>query len=326
MAYAVFFYQTFIIMILERSDFMKVNHIYDLIGKTPVVKLSHLTKDLESDVYVKLEWFNPGGSVKDRIAKSMIEAAEKEGLLKQGQTIIEPTSGNTGIGLALVAAAKGYPLIITMPDTLSIERRKILEGYGAKLILTDGKKGMKEAIKIAENLAKENNYFMPMQFDNLNNPKAHMHTTALEIIEDFDHLDYLVVGVGTGGTITGTGTILKDHYKNLKITAVEPKDSAVLSGKDPGPHKIQGIGAGFIPNILDQSIYTDVITVSNDEAFETARLLAKKEGLFVGISSGANVCAALKIAKTIKEPLTILTFSPSNAERYLSTELFKDIT
>lgn len=310
-------------MILERSDPMIVNHIYELIGRTPVVKLNHLTEGLDSEIYVKLEWFNPGGSVKDRIAKSMIEAAEKDGLLKKGQTIIEPTSGNTGIGLALVAAAKGYPLIITMPDTLSIERRKILEGYGAKLILTDGKKGMKEAIKIAETLAKENNYFMPMQFDNLNNPKAHMQTTALEIIEDFDHLDYLVVGVGTGGTITGTGSILKKHYKDLKIIAVEPKDSAVLSGKEPGPHKIQGIGAGFIPNILDQSVYSDVITVSNDEAFETARLLAKKEGLFVGISSGANVCAALKIAKTIKEPLTILTFSPSNAERYLSTELFK---
>jgi cysteine synthase A len=325
MASAVFFVPKLIIMSIERSDCMKVNHIYELIGKTPVVKLNHLTEGLSSDIYVKLEWFNPGGSVKDRIAKSMIEAAEKEGLLKKGQTIIEPTSGNTGIGLALVAAAKGYPLIITMPDTLSIERRKILEGYGAKLILTDGKKGMKEAIKIASNLARENNYFMPMQFDNLNNPKAHMHSTALEIIEDFDQLDYLVVGVGTGGTITGTGTILKAHYPNIKITAVEPKDSAVLSGKDPGPHKIQGIGAGFIPNILDQSVYSDIITVTNEEAFETARLLAKKEGLFVGISSGANVCAALKIAKTIKEPLIILTFSPSNAERYLSTDLFKNI-
>ncbi|MFP4287129.1 MAG: cysteine synthase A [Candidatus Izemoplasmataceae bacterium] len=301
---------------------MKVNYIYDLIGKTPVVKLNTLTEGLTAEIYVKLEWFNPGGSVKDRIAKSMIEAAEKEGYLKKGQTIIEPTSGNTGIGLALVAAAKGYPLIITMPDTLSIERRKILEGYGAKLILTDGKKGMKEAINIASSLAKEHNYFMPMQFDNLNNPKAHMTTTAQEIIEDFNDLDYLVVGVGTGGTITGTGNILKSHYNNLKIIAVEPKNSAVLSGKEAGPHKIQGIGAGFIPNILDQSVYKDVITVTDDEAFETARLLAKKEGLFVGISSGANVCAALKIAKTIKEPLKILTFSPSNAERYLSTDLF----
>ncbi|MFU8785929.1 MAG: cysteine synthase A [Candidatus Izemoplasmataceae bacterium] len=302
---------------------MIVNHIHELIGNTPIVKLNKLTKGLSASIYLKLEWFNPGGSVKDRIALSMIDAAIEEGLLKDGMTIIEPTSGNTGIGLALVAAAKGFPLIITMPDTLSIERRKILEGYGAKLILTDGTKGMKEAIRIAKELADENNYFMPMQFDNINNPKIHMRTTAEEIKSDFNSLDYLVVGVGTGGTITGTGSILKSHYKNLTITAVEPKDSPILSGGSPGPHKIQGIGAGFIPNILDTSIYSDVITITNDEAFETARRLAKEEGLFVGISTGANVAAALKIAHSINEPVTILTFSPSNAERYLSTDLFK---
>ena len=302
---------------------MVVNSIYELIGNTPIVKLNHITKNCQSDIYVKLEWFNPGGSVKDRIALSMINAAEASGILKQNMTIIEPTSGNTGIGLALVAAAKGYPLIITMPDTLSIERQKILKGYGAKLILTDGTKGMKEAIRVAKELAQENGYFMPMQFENLNNPKVHMEKTAQEIIHDIKKLDYLVVGVGTGGTITGTGTILKEHYKNLSIKAVEPKDSPVLSGGAPGTHKIQGIGAGFVPPVLNTSIYDEVITITNQEAFEMARRLAKEEGLFVGISTGANVAASLKIANSLSKKHTILTFSPSNAERYLSTDLFK---
>ncbi len=295
--------------------------IHQLIGNTPVVKLKK-TDGVEADIYLKLEWYNPGGSVKDRIALSMIESAEKEGLLKSGDTIIEPTSGNTGIGLALIAASKGYNLIITMPDTLSVERRKILEGYGAKLILTDGAKGMKEAIRIAKNIADQNGYFMPMQFDNINNPKIHMEVTAQEILNDFSKLDYLVVGVGTGGTITGTGTRLKSHFPNLSVKAVEPYTSPVLSGEEPGKHKIQGIGAGFIPSILDTDIYDEVIKIKDEEAFETARNLAKNEGLFVGISTGANVAAAYKVAKKAKKGAIILTFSPSNAERYLSTALF----
>ncbi len=302
---------------------MLVKNIHDLIGNTPVVKLNAITRDLNSHIYLKLEWFNPGGSVKDRIALSMIEDAENTGLLKPGDTIIEPTSGNTGIGLALVCASKNYPLVIVMPDSVSQERQKILEGYGAKVILTDGTKGMKEAIQIAKDIADKHGYFMPMQFDNLNNPLAHMKHTAREIIQDFKTLDAFVVGVGTGGTITGTGNILKSHYANLNIVAVEPKDSAVLSGNPAGSHKIQGIGAGFIPSILDTNIYQHIIQVTNDDAFETARLLAKKEGIFAGISTGANVFAAIEFAKKLPKDSIVLTVSPSNAERYLSTELFK---
>ncbi len=301
---------------------MRVNHVHELIGNTPVVKLNRLTKGMQADVYVKLEWCNPGGSVKDRIAISMIEAAEQRGELNPGDTIVEPTSGNTGIGLALVAASKGYRLVITMPDTLSIERRKILEGYGATLILTDGAKGMKGAIARAEELKDKRGYYMPMQFENPANPAIHERTTAQEILADFDTLDHLVVGVGTGGTITGTGRVLKQRFPTLTITAVEPSDSAVLSGKDSGKHQIQGIGAGFIPPVLDTTIYDNIITITNDEALQTARELAQQEGLFVGISSGANVAAALRVAKRATTHQTILTFSPSNAERYLSTVLF----
>lgn len=302
---------------------MIYSHIHETIGNTPTVKLTRIAKDIKSDIYLKLEWFNPGGSVKDRIAKEMIEQAEKEGLVKPGDTIIEPTSGNTGIGLALVCASKGYNLIVTMPDTLSIERRKILKGYGAELILTDGKKGMKESISIAHDLANKHGYFMPMQFDNPNNPNAHRKNTALEIIEDFKTLDAFVAGVGTGGTLTGVGETLKAHYESIDIVAVEPEDSAILTGNKPGPHKIQGIGAGFVPDVLNTDLYSSILTVSNEEAFEMARLLAKEEGLFVGISTGANVAAALKYAKASKSARTILTVSPSNAERYLSTDLFK---
>lgn len=300
------------------------HHIHDLIGNTPVVRLSSLTKGMRPKVYLKLEWFNPGGSVKDRIALSMIEDAEKSNHLTPGSTIIEPTSGNTGIGLALIAASKGYKLVIVMPDTVSVERRKILRGYGARLILTDGEKGMKGAIATAQSLKEKHGYFMPMQFDNPANPAIHEKTTAQEIINDFETLDYFVAGVGTGGTLTGVGKRLIAHYPSISIKAVEPDQSAVLSGKAPGPHKIQGIGAGFVPNILDTTVYNDIIRVSDEEAFETARRLAKEEGIFAGISTGANVAAALKIARSLCGDVNILTVSPSNAERYLSTQLFEE--
>ncbi len=302
---------------------MIYENIYDLIGNTPIVKLKKLSKTQKADIYLKLEWYNPGGSVKDRIAHNMILEAEKQGILKPGQTIVEPTSGNTGIGIAMIAAAKGYPTVLIMPDSLSIERRKILEGYGAELILTPAEEGMKGSIKIAEDLVKTKGYFMPMQFKNINNPIAHMKTTALEILEELPNLDYFVAGVGTGGTVTGVGTILKEKIKNISIKAVEPKGSSVLSGNPKGPHKIQGIGAGFIPDILDTSIYDEVIQVEDEESFEMARTLAKTQGLFVGISTGANVVAALKLAEKVDKNKTILTVSPSNAERYLSTELFQ---
>ena len=295
------------------------NNIYELIGNTPIIKLNKLTNEKMADVYLKLEWFNPGGSVKDRIAISMIESAENEGLLKSGDTIIEPTSGNTGIGLAMVAASKGYKIILTMPESLSIERRKILKGYGAKLILT---KGMADAISLAKELSLNKGYFMPMQFKNINNPLAHMKNTALEIINDLPDLDYFIASVGTGGTITGVGTILKKHNPKISIKAIEPVGSSVLSGNKAGQHKIQGIGAGFIPDILNTNIYDEVLLVEDENAFETARLLAKEFGLFVGISTGANIYAALELAKIVGPNKKILTVSPSNAERYLSTELF----
>lgn len=302
---------------------MIYNNIYDLIGNTPIVKLKKLSLNQKADIYLKLEWYNPAGSVKDRIAYNMIIEAEKQGLLKPGQTIIEPTSGNTGIGIAMVGAAKGYKTVLTMPDSLSIERRKILQGYGAELILTPASEGMKGSIKVAEDLVEKHGYFMPMQFKNLNNPKAHMKTTALEIMEDMPNLTHFVAGVGTGGTITGVGTILKENKEDINTIAVEPKASSVLSGNAPGPHKIQGIGAGFIPDILDTSVYDDIIQIEDNEAFEMARKLAKSQGLFVGISTGANVAAALKVAEKANEGEQVLTVSPSNAERYLSTDLFK---
>lgn len=302
---------------------MIYQNIYKTIGNTPVVKLNKLANNEMAEVYVKLEWFNPGGSVKDRIAINMIEKAEESGLLKPGMSIVEPTSGNTGIGLALVASAKGYPITLTMPESLSVERRKILTGYGAKLILTPSDKGMKGSILEAEKIAKDSNYFMPMQFKNLNNPLAHMETTSQEILNDFSNIDAFVAGVGTGGTITGVGTILKKHIPGIQVHAVEPQSSAVLSGENPGPHKIQGIGAGFIPDILDTSIYDSVIKVTDDQAFNTARLLAKEEGLFTGISTGANVYAAVELAKKLGKGKVVLTVSPSNGERYLSTTLYE---
>ena len=302
---------------------MIYNNIYETIGNTPIIDISHLTDDNSAKLYLKLEWFNPGGSVKDRIALFMINAAEKEGLLKPGSTIVEPTSGNTGIGLAMIAAAKGYKAILTMPDSLSIERQKILKGYGAELILTPAAKGMKESIRVAKEIAEKNGYFMPMQFDNLHNPEAHIKTTSQEIIKDLPNLSHFIAGVGTGGTITGVGQALKAYNNTIKIIAVEPETSAVISGNDPGKHGIQGIGAGFIPNILDKKIIDEIKTIDDESAFKTARLLAKK-GLFVGISTGANVASAIHLANSLPSNKIVLTVSPSNAERYLSTKLFDE--
>lgn len=304
---------------------VKANNITELIGKTPVVKLNSVISEDMADVYVKLEYFNPGGSVKDRIALGMIEAAENEGRLKPGSTIVEPTSGNTGIGLAMIAAAKGYRMLVVMPETMSIERRMLMKAYGAEFVLTPGPLGMKGAIEKAYELVKENpDYFMPQQFVNEANPIQHSKTTAIEVIDQMDgKLDYFVSGVGTGGTITGVGRVLKEVIPGVKIVAVEPEDSPVLSGGKPGPHKIQGIGAGFVPSVLDTGLLDEVITISNEEAFEAARDLAKKEGILVGISSGAAVAAAIKLAVRAGKGKTILAIAPDTGERYLTTELFK---
>jgi cysteine synthase len=298
--------------------------ITDLIGQTPVVKLNRLTTEDMADVYLKLEFMNPGSSVKDRIALAMIEDAEESGKLKAGDTIVEPTSGNTGIGLAMVAAAKGYKTVLVMPETMSMERRNLLRAYGADLILTPGPEGMGGAIRKAEELSKEKGYFMPQQFKNEANPKVHRNTTGKEIIAQFpEGLDAFVSGIGTGGTITGAGEVIKEKYPEAKIYAVEPTDSPVLSGGKPGPHKIQGIGAGFVPDILKTDIYDEVLTISNDEAFEWARRAAREEGLLGGISSGAAIAAALKVAKKLGKGKKVLAVIPSNGERYLSTPLYQ---
>ncbi|MED4831391.1 cysteine synthase A [Geobacillus stearothermophilus] len=301
-----------------------VNSVTELIGDTPAVKLNRIVDEDSADVYVKLEFMNPGSSVKDRIALAMIEAAEKEGKLKPGDTNVEPTSGNTGIGLAMVAAAKGYKAVLVMPDTMSLERRNLLRAYGAELVLTPGAQGMRGAIEKAEELAREHGYFMPQQFKNEANPEIHRLTTGKEIVEQMgDQLDAFVAGIGTGGTITGAGKVLREAYPNIKIYAVEPADSPVLSGGKPGPHKIQGIGAGFIPDILDTSIYDEVITVTTDEAFAAARRAAREEGILGGISSGAAIHAALKVAKELGKGKKVLAIIPSNGERYLSTPLYQ---
>ncbi|MBB5325826.1 cysteine synthase A [Anoxybacillus tepidamans] len=301
-----------------------VNSITELIGDTPAVKLNRIVDEDSADVYVKLEFMNPGSSVKDRIALAMIEAAEKEGKLKPGDTIIEPTSGNTGIGLAMVAAAKGYKAILVMPDTMSLERRNLLRAYGAELVLTPGSEGMRGAIGKAEELASEHGYFMPQQFKNEANPEIHRLTTGKEIVEQMgDQLDAFVAGIGTGGTITGAGEVLREAYPNIKIYAVEPADSPVLSGGKPGPHKIQGIGAGFVPDILNTEIYDEVITVKTEEAFAAARRAAREEGILGGISSGAAIHAALKVAKQLGKGKKVLAIIPSNGERYLSTALYQ---
>ncbi|AQQ51730.1 cysteine synthase A [Planococcus lenghuensis] len=300
------------------------NSVNDLIGQTPIVKLNRLTGPEDAEVYAKLEFFNPGSSVKDRIALAMIEAAEKAGNLKEGDTIIEPTSGNTGIGLAMVAAAKGYKTVLVMPDTMSMERRNLLRAYGAELVLTPGAGGMKAAIGKAEELAQENNYFMPQQFKNEANPEIHRLTTGPEIVEAMgDQLDAFVSGIGTGGTITGAGSVLKEKYPEILLAAVEPADSAILSGGQPGPHKIQGIGAGFVPDVLDTEIYDEVIQVTNDQAYETARTLARTEGILGGVSSGAAIYAALQLAKRLGKGKKVLAILPSNGERYLSTPLYQ---
>lgn len=308
---------------------MKIyNSISELVGKTPLVKLNNYNSDknLNATIYGKIEYFNPAGSVKDRIAKAMIEEAEKSGLLTKDSTIIEPTSGNTGIGLASIATAKGYKIIITMPETMSEERRNLIKAYGAELVLTEGSKGMKGAIAKAEELAKTiPNAFIPGQFTNSANPLAHYKTTGPEIYEDLDgKVDVFVAGVGTGGTISGVGKYLKEQNPNIKVIAVEPASSPVLSKGVAGPHKIQGIGAGFVPTTLDTSIYDEVIAVTNEDAFETARQLGQKEGFLVGISSGATLWAATEISKRPEyKGKNIVVLFPDTGDRYLSTELFK---
>lgn len=310
---------------MEECKMVKVaKSVIDLIGETPIVQLSKVVPEDAADVYVKLEAFNIGGSVKDRIALSMIETAEKEGKLKPDGTIIEPTSGNTGVGLALVAAAKGYKAIFVMPETMSIERRKLFKAYGAELILTPGEKGIKASIEKAKQLAEENGYFLPLQFENEANPRIHEETTGPEIEEVFkgEKIDAFVSGVGTGGTITGVARVLKKSHPETKIYALEPAESPILSGGEHSPHKIQGIGTGFIPGVLDTTLFDEVIQIKSDDAFAFGRRLAKEEGLLVGISSAAAILGAIKVAEKLGKGKKVVTVAPDNGERYLSTPLF----
>lgn len=304
-----------------------VNNITELIGGTPLVKLNSIVPEGSADIYLKLEYQNPGSSVKDRIAISIVEEAEKQGLLKPGGTIVEATSGNTGIGLAMVAAAKGYKCVIVMPETMSIERRNLLRAYGAELVLTPGSEGMNGAVKKAETILSENpDYFIAEQFKNKANVKIHRETTGPEIVEAIGSiggtLDAFVAGIGTGGTISGAGEFLKESFPEIKIYAVEPAASPILAGGQPGPHKIQGIGANFIPEILNQNIYDEIIHVENEEAFEWARRVAKEEGILTGISSGAAIKAALQVAKELGTGKRVVVIIASNGERYLSTPLY----
>ena len=298
-------------------------NILEMIGKTPIIKLNNVVNEDMAEVYVKLEGFNPGGSVKDRAALGMIEAAEKEGLLKSGDVIVEPTSGNTGIALAMIGGLKGHKVILVMPDTMSKERRAIMKAYGAELVLTEGAKGMKGAIEKAYEMAEgKEGYFIPQQFNNEANPLKHYETTAEEIYSEIPDVDYFVAGVGTGGTITGVGRRLKELNENIINVAVEPANSAVLSGEGPGPHKIQGIGAGFEPKIYDGSVVDRIITIKDEEAVETAREIAQREGLLLGISSGASIAAAIKLAKEVGKGKKIVVVSPDDGVKYLSTGLY----
>lgn len=301
---------------------MIYNGILELVGKTPVLKVNSLVDENSAEVYVKLEKFNPGGSVKDRAALGMIEKAEKEGLLKPGVTIVEPTSGNTGIGLAMIGKLKGYKVIIIMPETMSKERRDLIKAYGAELVLTEGSKGMKGAIEKALEYEKQGGYFIPQQFENIANPEKHYATTAEEIFEDINDLDYFISGVGTGGTVTGVGKNLKEKISGVKVVVVEPSKSPVLSGGNPGPHKIQGIGAGFIPGNYDSSIIDEVVQVTDEDAFKTAKEFAAQEGVLIGISSGAAVFAALELAKKVGKGKKILAIAPDGGEKYISMGLY----
>ncbi|MGL4990163.1 MAG: cysteine synthase A [Sarcina sp.] len=301
---------------------MIYNNAIELIGNTPLLKVNNLVKENAAQLYVKLERYNASASVKDRAALGMIEKAEKEGIIKAGDTIIEPTSGNTGIAFAMIGSLKGYKVIIVMPESMSQERRDIIKAYGAKLILTDGKKGMKGAIEKAEELAKENGYFVPQQFENFGNSTKHYDTTAQEILNDIPDVSVIVAGVGTGGTISGIARKMKEMNKDIKIIAVEPSDSNVLSGGNAGPHKIQGIGAGFVPKIYDENLVDEIITVTNEESFEMARAYTKKEGILVGISSGAAIFAAIKIANELSNDKKIVVIAPDGGEKYISTGLY----
>ncbi|MBP2034150.1 cysteine synthase A [Clostridium algifaecis] len=302
---------------------MIFNNAIDLIGNTPLLNLSNLREEGYADAYLKLEKFNPGGSIKDRAALGMIERAEKENLLKKGDTIVEPTSGNTGIALAMIGKLKGYKVIIVMPETMSIERRNTIKAYGAELVLTNGVKGMKGAIEKAYEIAKDKEgYYIPQQFINTANPQKHYETTAEEILKDVPDIDAFIAGVGTGGTLIGVGENLKKHNKNIKVIAVEPANSPVLSGGQTGPHKIQGIGAGFVPDIYKSELVDKIITVTDDDAFKYARIVAKEEGVLVGISSGANVYAALQVAKELGAGKKVVTVAPDGGEKYLSMGLY----
>ena len=303
---------------------MVYSNVLEMIGATPVLKLNKLVKGDMADIFVKLEKFNPAGSIKDRAALGMIERAEELGLLKEGYTIVEPTSGNTGIALAMIGRIKGYEVIIVMPETMSVERRNLIKAYGAQLVLTDGTKGMKGAINKAKEIAEENSmFFIPQQFNNLANPERHYATTAEEIIKDVEDVDIFVAGVGTGGTVTGVGRRMKEIKPEIKVIAVEPEKSPVLSGGEPGPHKIQGIGAGFVPDIYDSSVVSEIIKITDEEAFEMAKLMAKEEGILVGISTGANIAAAIKIAKKVGKGRKIVTVSPDGGEKYISMGIYE---
>jgi len=303
---------------------LKSANILEQIGHTPIVHLESMKEKGCASLYAKVEAFNPGGSIKDRICLAMIEAAEQEGRLSPGATVIEPTSGNTGIGLSMVCAVKGYKLVLTMPDTMSIERRRLLAAFGAKLVLTPGAQGMRGAVQKAEELADAHGYLMPQQFKNLANPEAHMRTTGPEILKAMEGLtiDGFVAGIGTGGTITGVGSVLRKHNPSVYIAAIEPFDSPVLSGGAPGPHKIQGIGAGFVPDVLDTAVYNEVIRVTNEEAYNATRRLAMEAGLLVGISSGAAFHGALQVSRKLGTGKNVVVILPDTGERYLSTGVF----